>query len=94
MTISGWAGNLNQEELSFQNQKMYFMFVLFGKHDFVEVTDSKSGYAHTEYKGRLLPGHPDITAMELAVYLDKGNLCFGGISIIQSDNFTCKVYTD
>lgn len=94
--IDGWAYKENEEELAEENRKMEFNSVVV-KHiqDWVVVESVKSGYAHKTYTGYLKEGHPEITLKELLVYLDGGNLCFGGRgSIGENGRFSATVHTD
>lgn len=96
MNVDGWAFKENERELADENLKTEFTSVVIKNiQDWVEVTSIRPGYAHTEYKGYLKEGHPEITLKELLVYLDGGNLCFGGRGNIGSDGkFTAIVHTD
>ena len=52
-------------------------------------------YAHTTFKGVILQGGEDITAMELLYFMDGWNLCFGGeISIKENGEFSGRYNTD
>ena len=71
------------------------MFVLDGKNDFIEVNSVIPGYAHTTYRGVIKSGAPEISLKELLVFLDEGNLCFGGRGEIYSNKrFEVMVHTD
>jgi hypothetical protein len=94
MNIEGWAFKEQERLLALKNRKNEFMFAMKNKASYVQVESVTHGYAHQIVKGILLPGHPPIGEEELAVFLDEGNLCFGGVCTISGDKFTCKIYTD
>ena len=61
----------------------------------VLVGDKTPQYAHTTFKGVILQGGEDITAMELLYFMDGWNLCFGGeISIKENGEFSGRYNTD
>lgn len=94
--IDGWAYNKNEKELAEENRESEFNSVVVKNiQDWVVVESVKSGYAHKEYRGYLKEGHPEITLKELLIYLDRGNLCFGGRgSIGANGHFSAIVHTD
>jgi len=95
MHIEGWAYKENEEEKAQKNRTEEFNLVVNRSiNDYVVVERKKPGYAHITYTGHLKPGHPGFTVRELAVFLDEGNLCFGGRGSIKGDNFEITVYTD
>ncbi len=95
MNIDGWAYTADEDQKQIDNQKSELMFALDGKNDYVVVESVSTGYAHKTYRGYLKEGHPDITLKELLVWLDGGNLCFGGRGQIYSDGrFEAIVHTD
>lgn len=95
MNIDGWAFTANENEGQIENQKSELMFALNDKSDYVVVKSKSHGYAHTTYRGYLKEGHPPITLKELLIWLDNGNLCFGGRgSISPGGKFEAVVYTD
>ena len=76
-------------------QQIYRKFIKQGKDEYVVVSGGKYGYGHKVITGHLKEGHPEISEYELAVFLDDGNLFFGGKCVIREDGtFFCKVYTD
>ncbi len=95
MNIPGWAGTVNEDEGAQKNITSEFNSVAVKCiQDYIVVESEKSGYAHKIIKGYLKEGHPSITVKELAIYLDGGNLCFGGDGIISGNKFEIKIYTD
>lgn len=61
----------------------------------VLVGDKTPRYAHTTFKGVILQGGEDITAMELLYFMDGWNLSFGGeISIKENGEFSGRYNTD
>lgn len=90
MHIDGWAYEPNERELSKQNYERYQELKLI--KDQIKVESISNGYAQTTYKG-VCP--PDMSPKDLAIYLDSGNLCFGGRCSIDSEGkFNCVIYTD
>ncbi len=96
MNIDGWAYTENEDEKEQENRTMEFHSVTVKCiQDYVVVERTTPGYAHTTYTGYLKEGHPPITLKELLVFLDGGNLCFGGRGYINSDGkFEAIVHTD
>lgn len=94
MNIPGWAFTANEEEGAQKNITSEFNSVIVKNIQDYVVENVKSGYAHKMYHGYLKEGCPEITVKELAVYLDGGNLCFGGTGSISGSRFEIKVYTD
>ena len=95
MNVDGWAFTDNEDGGASENRKSEFMFAVDGKIDWVVVESVKTGYAHKTYCGYLKEGHPSITLKELLIYLDGGNLCFGGRGVIYPNGrFEATVHTD
>lgn len=94
MNVNGWAFTANESQGQIDNQKSELMFVLGGKNDWVIVESTSTGYAYKTYRGYLKEGHPKITLKELLIWLDNGNLCFGGRGNIYANGwFEVTIYT-
>ncbi|UZV41119.1 hypothetical protein vBVpaMR16F_53 [Vibrio phage vB_VpaM_R16F] len=90
----GWAYKKDED---FQRGKISQLKELREEHikSHVLVSDKTPRYAHTTFKGIILQGGEDITAMELLYFLDDWNLCFGGdISIKEDGTFSGRYNTD
>lgn len=72
---------------------MYENLKLRNTQDFIVKESDGVSYAKHTYQGYIKDGF-DITEKELAIYLDDGNLCFGGTSFISNGKFKVEVYTD
>lgn len=46
------------------------------------------------YDGKVLEGGEFLSELDIALILDKGNLCFGGECAKYENRFRCTVYTD
>lgn len=89
--IDGWVFNSKANELATQNQERY-KELKETLPELINVVSSGSGYAQRTFNGTC---PPDLSEKDLAVYLDRGNLCFGGrCSINARGEFICVVYTD
>lgn len=94
MNISGWAFTENESELAEANRNIYNTVQSLNFKDYVVIETVDTRYAKKTYKGYLKPDHPSISETELAIFLDTGNLCFGGASSISDNKFIVTIYTD
>jgi hypothetical protein len=92
--IEGWAFSSNSGFLAKQNRETEQRIEQY--KDFIVVENTNVTYARNSYSGYIKEDCPiKISEKELAIYLDSGNLCFGGVCEIRGDgHFTCRVYTD
>jgi hypothetical protein len=93
MYIDGWAFKENEDELMKRNQAIYNDLVDRNIKDNVVVEGTISGYANIKKYGKIKEGFK-ISERDLAVYLDGGNLCFGGESTINGTSFAVTIFTD
>jgi len=89
MNINGWAYEPNEDELAKNVRKRYEEV----KHleSLIQIESVSHGYASTTYRGTCPEG---ITEEDLAIILDRGNLCFGGHCEIRNGHFVCTIYED
>ena len=95
MVVDGWAYTENENNGQKLNIAEAAKFSLNNKSSYVIVESVTEGYAHIKYIGHLKNNHPKINLKELLIYLDDGNLCFGGRGYIQANgHFEAIVHTD
>jgi len=94
MFIDGWAHLPNSKELQKKLSDRYREIEKYKKYIFIESIDL--GYNHKNYIGRILDNCPiEIREKDIAILMDRGNLCFGGWCEIHPDKtFYCRISID
>lgn len=93
MYIDGWAYKENESELQQKNLNVFNDLVQKEAYKHITVEYVSVGYAKTTKAGTVSNGF-EISERDLAIYLDSGNLCFGGESTIGNGKFAVTIYTD
>lgn len=90
--LGGFAFKPYEKELSAYNSKRYKEISESGAE--IEIRKTPA-YGHTKFHGKLLNDEAKkLSRADIAIFADRGNLCFGGSCSISGDTFTGSYNTD
>ena len=91
MYVSGWAftGKENEHKVSIERVERYRELT----HMNITITKRRSEYGYNDYKGSYSLDK-DLSELDIAIYCDMGNTCFGANVSMIDGTFHCKIYID
>lgn len=93
MRIGGYAFS-KDSTLPETYQKRYKELIDQEMHTKIQIEVLRNGIGSNSYEGRILQGGEELSELDIAIILDRGNLCFGGSCAKFANNFSCEIYTD
>lgn len=93
MHIGGYAFSGNSI-LSEEYRKRYEELIGQGMNKKIKIEVSRNGLGRNSYEGRILEGGESLSELDIALIVDRGNLCFGGSCSKFANSFSCEILTD
>lgn len=93
MIIGAYAFS-KESSLPEEYRKRYKELIEKEMHLKIKIETSKYGIGRNSYSGIILEGGESLNELDIALIIDRGNLCFGGSCTKLNGYFSCDIYTD
>ncbi len=93
MRLASYAFS-KESSLPEEYRKRYEELIEKEMHLKIKIEVSRNGVGRNSYEGRILEGGESLSELDIALILDRGNLCFGGSCTKLNGYFRCEICTD